>query len=206
MVLSVFFQLGQGSGVFDVGERRRLKVAVGDKLLLQANAVAVRKHFVNGELVEVKGVQGDSILLADGRIIPRRIYRNRSRTAMPSLRTPPRARRRMKCWLSHLRVRCPLSTGSNSTSAFRVGASVAGFSPMIATCSARTSRIPARGWPQSKPCPVPPQLDLLQTILQRGNRFLKQFRQRLAQAISTERSIHEIKPIESQRKSFHLGV
>ena len=29
-----------------------------------------RKKFVNGELVEVKAIQGDSVLLADGRVIP----------------------------------------------------------------------------------------------------------------------------------------
>jgi hypothetical protein len=53
-----------------------------------------------------------------------------------------------------------------------------------------------------------PQRDFLQTILQRGNRFLKQFRQRLAPSISietTERSSHEIKPTE-QRKSTGIGV
>ncbi|HEY1717471.1 MAG TPA: MobF family relaxase, partial [Verrucomicrobiae bacterium] len=60
-------QLGRGSAAFDVGETRTLKIAAGDKLLLQANW---RKKFINGELVEAKSVQGDSILLADGRIIP----------------------------------------------------------------------------------------------------------------------------------------
>lgn len=62
------FPLGQGSALCDVGEKRKLKVAAGDKLLLQANAD--RKRFINGELVEVGAIQGDSILLADGRIIP----------------------------------------------------------------------------------------------------------------------------------------
>jgi conjugative relaxase-like TrwC/TraI family protein len=61
------FQFGRGSALFDVGETRMLKIAAGDKLLLQANW---RKQFINGELVEVKAVQGESILLADGRIIP----------------------------------------------------------------------------------------------------------------------------------------
>ena len=46
-------------------------MAAGDKLLLQANAVAARKRFINGELVEVKEVQGGSIVLTDGRIIPK---------------------------------------------------------------------------------------------------------------------------------------
>ena len=65
-----FFPLGQGSALCDVGQKRKLKIAAGDKLLLQANAVAVRKHFINGELVEVRAIQGDSVLLADGRVIP----------------------------------------------------------------------------------------------------------------------------------------
>jgi ATP-dependent exoDNAse (exonuclease V) alpha subunit len=64
------FPLGQGSALCDVGEKRKLKVAAGDKLLLQGNAEAVRKHFINGELVEVRAIQGDSVLLADGRVIP----------------------------------------------------------------------------------------------------------------------------------------
>jgi hypothetical protein len=55
-----------------------------------------------------------------------------------------------------------------------------------------------------------PQRDFLQTILQRGNRFLKRFRQRIKQAISTEttkRSSYEIKPNEHQRQSTHrIGV
>jgi ATP-dependent exoDNAse (exonuclease V) alpha subunit len=55
--------------------------------------------------------------------------------------------------------------------------------------------------------PALPQRDFLQTILQRGNRFLKRFRQRLAQTLSTEtteRSSHEIKPVEQQRQSIRV--
>ena len=51
-----------------MGETRKLKVALGDRLLLQANAA--RKQFINGELVEVKGIQGDGLVLTDGRMIP----------------------------------------------------------------------------------------------------------------------------------------
>ena len=58
--------------------------------------------------------------------------------------------------------------------------------------------------------PARTQHDFLQTILQRGNHFLKRFRQRLAQSISTEtteRSSHEIKPTEHQRQSTrHISV
>ena len=62
------FPLGAGCACFDVGEKRKLKIAAGDKLLLQANAG--RKRFINGELVEVLAIQGDSVVLADGRVIP----------------------------------------------------------------------------------------------------------------------------------------
>lgn len=62
------FHLRAGAACFDVGERRKLRVAAGDKLLLQANAA--RKQFVNGELVEVKAIQGDALVLADGRMLP----------------------------------------------------------------------------------------------------------------------------------------
>ena len=51
------FPLCRGFASFDVGEKRKLKVAAGDKLLLQSNC---QKKFVNGELVEVKAIQGDS--------------------------------------------------------------------------------------------------------------------------------------------------
>ena len=60
-----FFPLGQGSALCDVGEKRKLKIAAGDKLLLQANTTG--KRFINGELVEVRAIQGDSVVLADGR-------------------------------------------------------------------------------------------------------------------------------------------
>ena len=62
------FPLGQGCACFDVGEKRKLKIAAGDKLLLQANTVG--KRFINGELVEVRAIHGDSVVLADGRVIP----------------------------------------------------------------------------------------------------------------------------------------
>ena len=52
------FALGAGHACFDVGEKRKLKVAADDKLLLQSNC---QKKFVNGELVEVRAIQGDSV-------------------------------------------------------------------------------------------------------------------------------------------------
>ena len=65
------FPLGAGCACFDVGEKRKLKIAAGDKLLLQANTVG--KRFINGELVEVRAIQGDSVVLADGRVIPAKL-------------------------------------------------------------------------------------------------------------------------------------
>jgi len=70
-----FFPLGQGSALsarMDVGEQRKLKIAAGDKLLLQANTA--RQRFINGELVEVQAIQGDSIVLTDGRVIPQNYH------------------------------------------------------------------------------------------------------------------------------------
>jgi len=66
--LETVFKLSAGSACFDVGETRKLKISIGDRLLLQANAA--RKQFVNGELVEVKRLAGEAIILADGRTIP----------------------------------------------------------------------------------------------------------------------------------------
>jgi ATP-dependent exoDNAse (exonuclease V) alpha subunit len=55
-----------------------------------------------------------------------------------------------------------------------------------------------------------PQRDLIQTILQRGHRFMKRFRQRINRSLSietTERSSHGIKPTEHQRHTTrHIGV
>jgi hypothetical protein len=42
--------------------------------------------------------------------------------------------------------------------------------------------------------------------LQRGHRFLKQFRQRLAQSISTERSHHVIQPIEPRESARRIRI
>lgn len=55
---------------FDVGEQRKIGIISGDKLMLQANSASGCNRFVNGELVEVKAIQGDSVLLTDGRVIP----------------------------------------------------------------------------------------------------------------------------------------
>ena len=196
------FPLGTGSACFDVGEQRKLKVAAGDKLLLQANAVAVRKRFINGELVEVKALQGDSILLADGRVIPADYrtfthgYAVTSHAAqgktvdevlvVASARSLPAVHQeQFYVSISRGRERCQVFTDD-----------VELLRSHVTHSSARLAAVEA--------LPARKQRDFLQTILRRGTRFLKQFRQRLAQALSTEtteRSTHEIKPTEQQRTS-----
>jgi hypothetical protein len=192
------FPLGQGTALYDVGEKRKLKVAVGDKLLLQSNW---QKRFVNGELVKVKAVQGDSVLLADGRVIPAE-YRTfthghavtshaaQGKTVdevllVASSRSLPAINQeQFYVSISRGRERCQIFTDDSDLLRSRVTHS-----------SARLAGVEAM-----------PQRDFLQTILQRGNRFLKRFRQRLAQSISTERSSNENKPTEQQRKSYHSSV
>jgi conjugative relaxase-like TrwC/TraI family protein len=199
------FPLDAGFASFDVGERRKLKVAAGDKLLLQANAVAVRKHFVNGELVEVKAIQGDSVLLADGRVIPADYrtfthgYAVTSHAAQgktvdevlvvaSSRSLPAINQEQFYVSISRGRERCQIFTDDSDL-----------LRSHVTRSSARLAAIEAM-----------PQRDFLQTILQRGNRFLKRFRQRIAQSLSietTERSSHEIKPTEHQRQSTrHISV
>lgn len=192
--------LNVGFACFDVGQKRVLNVAAGDKLLLQANAV--RKHFVNGELVEVKAVQGDSILLADGRVIPQNYrtfthgYAVTSHAAqgktvdevlvVASSRSLPAINRaQFYVSISRGRDRCRIFTDDRDL-----------LRSHLTDSSARLAAIEATR--------AVPQRNFLRTILQRGNRFLKQYRQRLARIISVERSNNEIKPVEFQRKSIRI--
>jgi len=189
------FPLGAGIAC-DVGEKRKLKVAAGDKLLLQANW---QKKFVNGELVEVKAVQGESILLADGRVIPTDYhtfthgYAVTSHAAQgktvdevlvvaSSRSLPAINREQFYVSISRGRERCQIFTDDAEL-----------LRSHVTHSSARLAAVEAM-----------PQRDFLKTVLQRGNRFLKRFRQCLNQSFSTERSIHEIKSTEHQRKSIRL--
>jgi hypothetical protein len=195
------FPLGAGIAC-DVGERRKLKVAVGEKLLLQANW---QKKFVNGELVEVKAIQGDSVVLADGRVIPADYrtfthgYAVTSHAAqgktvdevlvVASSRSLPAVHQeQFYVSISRGRERCRIFTDDSDL-----------LRSHVTHSSARLAAVEAM-----------PQRNFLQTILQRGNRFLKRFRQRLAQTLSTdttERRSHEIKPTEHQRQSTrHISV
>ncbi len=186
-----------GAGIAcDVGEKRKLKMAAGDRLLLQSNW---QKEFVNGELVEVRAIQGDSILLADGRVIPAEYrtfthgYAVTSHAAqgktvdevlvvVSSRSLPAVNQEQFYVSISRGRERCQVFT--DDTDLLR---------SHVTHSSARLAAVEAI-----------PQRDFLKTVLQRGHRFLKRFRQRMAQSIPTERSIHEIKSNEHQRKSIRL--
>jgi conjugative relaxase-like TrwC/TraI family protein len=188
------FPLGAGIAC-DVGEKRKLKIAAGDKLLLQANTTG--KRFINGELVEVRAIQGDSVLLADGRVIPADYrtfthgYAVTSHAAQgktvdevllvaSSRSLPAINQEQFYVSISRGRERCLVFTDDSELLRLHVTHS-----------SARLVAVEAM-----------PQRDFLQPILQRGNRFMKRFRQRIARSLSietTERSSHEIKPTEHQR-------
>ncbi len=65
--MEVDFIPASATASFDVGVSRKLKVAAGDWLLLQANH---GKEFINGERVQVREISGDRISLTDGRVLP----------------------------------------------------------------------------------------------------------------------------------------
>ena len=198
-------RLGQGPAWCDVGEQRNLKVTAGDRLLLQANGVAGRKPLVNGELVEVKRLAGEAIILTDGRTIPADYrtfthgYAVTSHAAqgktvdavlvVASSRSLPAVHQeQFYVSISRGRERCQIFTDDVDLLRSHVTHSSARLAAMEA--------LPGRQ-----------QRDL--TLLQRGHRFLKQFRQRLVQALSTnltERTSHAIKPHEYHRKSPGIGV
>jgi ATP-dependent exoDNAse (exonuclease V) alpha subunit len=186
-----------------VGERRKIKIAAGDNLLLQANTSG--KHFINGELVEVRAIQGDSVVLADGRMIPENYrtfthgYAVTSHAAqgktvdevllVASARSLPAINQeQFYVSISRGRERCQVFTDDSEL-----------LRSHVTRSSARLAAVEAM-----------PQRDFLRTILQRGNRFMKRFRQRIVRSLSietTERSSHEIKPAEHQRTTArHLSV
>jgi len=55
---------------FSVHERQQIEVAAGDKLLLTGNRGGAGFRATNGELVNVRDVDGDRIHLEDGRTLP----------------------------------------------------------------------------------------------------------------------------------------
>jgi ATP-dependent exoDNAse (exonuclease V) alpha subunit len=200
------FLLGAGIAC-DAGEKRKLKVSAGDKLLLQANAG--RKHFINGELVEVKAIQGDAIILADGRVIPSNYrtfthgYAVTSHAAqgktvdevlvvVSSRSLPAINQEQFYVSISRGRERCQIFTDD----AERLHSHVTHSSARLAAVEV-----------------VPPvhRRKFILNVLQRGHRFLKQFRQRLGlqQTILPDRRSPQTKTprYEHQRTSTHrIGV
>lgn len=185
----------------DVGEKRNLKVAVGDKLLLQANST--RKRFVNGELVEVKHLAGEAIVLSDGRTIPANYrtfthgYAVTSHAAqgktvdevlvVASSRSLPAVHQeQFYVSVSRGRERCQIFTDDAEL-----------LHSHVTRSSARLAAVEAG--------PDLNKRNFLQAVLRRGNRFLKQFRERFAlrQTISPDRAAQSIKPthFEHQRQS-----
>jgi conjugative relaxase-like TrwC/TraI family protein len=201
----VVFPLGQGSALCDVGEKRSLKVTAGDKLLLQANAVVGRKQFVNGELVEVKRLAGESIVLTDGRIIPVDYrtfahgyavtsHASQGKTVdevllVASARSLPAVNQeQFYVSISRGRERCQVFTDDKDL-----------LRSHVTDSSARLAAIEAGTI----------QMNFFQSILQRGNRFLKWFHQRIQQSLvpDKEQLSQTIEtPRYEQRKSTGIGI
>lgn len=180
------FPLGAGVAC-DVGEKRTLKIAAGDKLLLQANW---QKKFINGELVEVKAIQGGDLVLADGRVIPENYrtfthgYAVTSHAAqgktvdevlvvVSSRSLPAVHKQQFYVSISRGREGCQIFTDDVE----RLRSHVTHSSERLAAVEV----VPRVG-----------RHKFIQQILQRGHRFLKHFHQRITQSHSLRKSIEQI--------------
>ncbi|MCI0747541.1 MAG: relaxase domain-containing protein [Verrucomicrobia subdivision 3 bacterium] len=190
-------QLGRGRIAFDTGESRTLKVCAGDKLLLQTNATAAGHRFINGELVEVKAFQGGEILLTDGRVIPERYrtfthgYAVTSHAAqgktvddvlvVASSRSLPAVhQQQFYVSISRGRERCLVFTDDKDL-----------LRSHVTHSSERLAAVEV--------VPHVRRQNFIRRIVQRGNRFLKQFRQRMAQQIRESSYEHQHRPRRSIR-------
>jgi ATP-dependent exoDNAse (exonuclease V) alpha subunit len=200
------FPLGQSSALFDVGEKRKLKVAAGDKLLLQSNW---QKKFINGELVEVRAIQGDSVVLADGRVISADYRTFTHGYAVTSHAAQGKtvdevlvvASSRSLPAINQQQFYVSISRGRDACRVFTDDVEM--LRSYVTRSSARLAAVEV----------VPPvhHRKFIQTILQRGHRFLKQFRQRLGlqQTILPDNRSPQMKTprYEHQRTSTHrIGV
>ena len=190
------FPLGAGCACFDVGEKRKLKIAAGDKLLLQANTVG--KRFINSELVEVRTIQGDSVVLADGRVIPQNYrtfthgYAVTSHAAqgktvdevlvVASSRSLAAVhQQQFYVSISRGRERCQVFTDDTE----RLRSHVTHSSERLAAVE------------------VVPHLcrqKFILRVMERGQRFLKQFRQRMMQSHSPRKRIEQIREISYEHQ------
>jgi ATP-dependent exoDNAse (exonuclease V) alpha subunit len=197
------FPLGQGSALFDVGEKRKLKIAAGDKLLLQANAA--RSRFINGELVEVLAIQGDSVVLADGRVIPQNYRTFTHGYAVTSHAAQGKtvdevlvvASSRSLPAINQQQFYVSISRGRDACRVFTDDAEM--LRSHVTRSSARLAAVEVVPRVSSR--------KFIQTILQRGHRFLKQFRQRRVprQTILPDNAGQQIEPprYEHKRTSTH---
>jgi conjugative relaxase-like TrwC/TraI family protein len=200
------FELGAGCACFDVGEKRKLKVAAGDKLLLQSNW---QKKFINGELVEVRAIQGDSVVLADGRVIPENYRTFTHGYAVTSHAAQGKtvdevlvvASSRSLPAINQQQFYVSISRGREACRVFTDDAEM--LRSHVTRSSARLAAVEV----------VPPvhRRKFILKVLQRGHRFLKQFRQRLGlqQTISPDNRSPQMKTprYEQQRTSAHrIGV
>ena len=195
------FPLGQSSALcacMDVGEKRKLKVAAGDKLLLQANW---QKQFINGELVEVKAIQGDALVLADGRVIPDNYrtfthgYAVTSHAAqgktvdavlvvVSSRSMPAVSQEQFYVSISRGRDRCQVFTDDAEL-----------LRSHVTRSSARLAAIE-----------VVPRHRLTQSVWQRSYQFLKKLRQRVAQSLSPRKGItHQPRHIHEHRNIARIS-
>ena len=200
------FPLGAGCACFDVGEKRKLKVAAGDKLLLQSNW---QKKFINGELVEVRAIQGDSVVLADGRVIPENYRTFTHGYAVTSHAAQGKtvdevlvvASSRSLPAINQQQFYVSISRGRDACRVFTDDAEM--LRSHVTRSSARLAAVEV----------VPPvhRRKFILNVLQRGHRFLKQFRQRLGlqQTILPDNRSPQMKTprYEHQRTSTHrIGV
>lgn len=193
------FPLGAGCACFDVGESRVLKVAAGDRLLLQANAA--RKRFINGELVEVQAIQGDSVVLTDGRVIPNNYRTFTHGYAVTSHAAQGKtvdevlvvASSRSLPAISQQQFYVSISRGRDACRVFTDDAEM--LRSHVTRSSARLAAVEVVPSVQSR--------KFILNVMQRGHRFLKQFRQRL----SLRRAIGQIHaPTYEQQHQSHRSL
>jgi conjugative relaxase-like TrwC/TraI family protein len=199
------FPLGAGCACFDVGEKRKLKIAAGDKLLLQANTVG--KRFINGELVEVRAIQGDSVVLADGRVIPQNYRTFTHGYAVTSHAAQGKtvdevlvvASSRSLAAVHQQQFYVSISRGRECCQIFTDDSER--LRSHITHSSERLAAVEV--------LPHVNRQKFILRVMERGHRFLKQFRQRMTQSLSPRKRIEQIRKIsyEHERQSRRsIGV
>jgi len=171
--------------------------------LLQANAS--RKRFINGELVEVLAIQGDSLVLADGRVIPQNYRTFTHGYAVTSHAAQGKtvdevlvvASSRSLPAINQQQFYVSISRGRDACRVFTDDVEM--LRSHVTHSSARLAA--------AEVVPRVSNRKFIQTILQRGHRFLKQFRQRRVprQTILPDHAGQQIKPprYEYKRTSTH---